>query len=399
MSRIDDLIAEHCPYGVRFAHVGDVTEVRSGWGFPHSEQGGIEGEFPFFKVGDMNLPGNNIFMNRAKNYIDREAIRRLKISPAPRGTVIFPKIGAAVATNKKRILLEPAAYDNNVMGLIPGAELHSRFLLYWIQTIDLSKIANDSGAVPSIRKSEMQAVRIPVPPLEVQRAIVEVLDTFSKLEAELEAELEARKQQYEHYQNQLLSFSEGEADWLTLGDIGRVAMCKRIFKDETSPSGDVPFFKIGTFGGKPDAFISRELYDEYRNRFSFPNRGDILLSAAGTIGRAIPYDGEPAYFQDSNIVWLAHNESVVLNSYLRYWYRVVKWTTDGGTIKRLYNENLRKAKIAVPPLEEQHRIVAILDKFDALVNDLSIGLPAELAARRQQYKHYRDMLLTFKEAA
>jgi type I restriction enzyme S subunit len=137
----------------------------------------------------------------------------------------------------------------------------------------------------------------------------------------------------------------------------------------------------------------------YRGRYSFPKKGDVLISAAGTIGRAIPYDGKPAYFQDSNIVWVDNDESLVKNSYLRYWYRMIDWSTDGGTIRRLYNENIRRARIAVPSLAEQDRIVAILDKFDALVNDLSIGLPAELNARHRQYEHYRDRLLTFPEAA
>jgi type I restriction enzyme S subunit len=186
---------------------------------------------------------------------------------------------------------------------------------------------------------------------------------------------------------------------MTLGEVGKVSMCKRVFKHETSPKGVIPFYKIGTFGGEPDAYISRDLYESYRARYPFPKEGDVLLSAAGTIGRAIPYDGKPAYFQDSNLVWIDNDESIVTNAYLRYWYGVIEWTTDGGTIRRLYNENIRRARIAVPSLVEQERIVEILDKFDSLVNDLSIGLPAELNARRKQYDHYRERLLTFPEAA
>src|SRR5690606_30284777 len=101
---------------------------------------------------------------------------------------------------------------------------------------------------------------------------------------------------------------------------GRVAMCKRVFKSETSPVGDIPFYKIGTFGGTADSYITTELYRDYRAKYSFPKKGDVLISAAGTIGRAIPYDGEPAYFQDSNIVWLDNDESIVTNEYLCHWY-------------------------------------------------------------------------------
>src|SRR3989338_3562305 len=184
-----------------------------------------------------------------------------------------------------------------------------------------------------------------------------------------------------------------------LGEVGKVSMCKRIFKNETLASGDIPFYKIGTFGKEPNAFISQNIYDEYRKRFSFPKKGDVLLSASGTIGRRVIYNGEPAYFQDSNIIWIDNDESKVSNKFLYYLYAIIEWKTEGGTIQRLYNDNLKKIKIPIPPLAEQERIVAILDKFDALVNDISVGLPAELNARRKQYEYYRDKLLTFEEYA
>lgn len=174
-------------------------------------------------------------------------------------------------------------------------------------------------------------------------------------------------------------------------------MCKRIFKNETLTSGDIPFYKIGTFGKQPNAYISQEVFDEYRRKFSFPKKGDVLLSASGTIGRRVIYDGKPAYFQDSNIIWIDNDESKVLNKFLYYLYAIIEWKTEGGTIQRLYNDNLKKIKIPIPPLAEQQRIVAILDKFDALVNDISVGLPAELHARRKQYEYYRNKLLTFEE--
>jgi len=177
-------------------------------------------------------------------------------------------------------------------------------------------------------------------------------------------------------------------------------MCKRVFKEQTATIGEIPFYKIGTFGKEPDAYISTELYEEYKSKFSFPKKGDILISASGTIGRTVIYDGKPAYFQDSNIVWIDNDEKQVLNKYLFHYYKIVQWQTDGGgTIARLYNDNLKKTRILVPPLEEQNRIVAILDKFDKLVNDISEGLPAEIKMRRQQYEYYRNKLLTFEKAA
>ncbi len=188
-----------------------------------------------------------------------------------------------------------------------------------------------------------------------------------------------------------------------MGEVGKIRMCKRIFKDQTSDTGDIPFYKIGTFGKEPDAFISRELFDEFRKKYSYPKVGEVLISASGTIGRAVIFDGQVAYFQDSNIVWIENDERSVLNKYLYYFYQTAEWNpSDGGVIKRLYNDNLKKVKIPIPyannpekSLAEQARIVAILDKFDTLTNSITEGLPREIALRQQQYEYYREQLLTF----
>lgn len=117
-----------------------------------------------------------------------------------------------------------------------------------------------------------------------------------------------------------LRFPEFSGEWeeKKLGDIGRVAMCKRILKDQTLPFGDIPFYKIGTFGKEADAFISTDLYKEYKSKYPHPKAGDVLISASGTIGRTVVYDGLPAYFQDSNIVWIDNDEQLVKNSFLYF---------------------------------------------------------------------------------
>ena len=185
---------------------------------------------------------------------------------------------------------------------------------------------------------------------------------------------------------------------ITLGDIGKISMCKRILKEQTSSQGDVPFFKIGTFGGEPDAFISKETYEKYKTEYSYPNKGDILISAAGTIGRTVRFDGKPAYFQDSNIVWIANDESIVLNDFLYYIYQLKPWkASTGGTIARLYNDNIARAEIDVPSIDIQKKVVKTLERFDKLCNDISDGLPAEIENRQKQYEYYRDKLLSFKE--
>ena len=183
-------------------------------------------------------------------------------------------------------------------------------------------------------------------------------------------------------------------EYVELKEIGPVCMCKRILKSQTANEGEVPFYKIGTFGGKANSFISRELFEEFKSKYNFPNKGDVLISAAGTIGKLVIYDGEPAYFQDSNIVWIKNDESRALNKYLYYCYELYPWVAStGGTIARLYNDNIAKAQIPLPPLAVQREIVHILDKFTLLSQELEDKLAAELAARRVQYEYYRDKLL------
>ena len=156
-----------------------------------------------------------------------------------------------------------------------------------------------------------------------------------------------------------------------MGDIGEPLMCKRILKEKTTnccSEGNVPFYKIGTFGQKADAYIPKIIYDEYKGKYSFPKKGEILISASGTIGRLVIYDGEPAYFQDSNIVWVANDQKALLNSFLYYIYTTLKWqTSDGGTINRLYNSDLKRMKVSYPSLPEQQKIASCLSSLDTLI--------------------------------
>jgi len=169
-----------------------------------------------------------------------------------------------------------------------------------------------------------------------------------------------------------LRFPEFEGEWekKRIGDIGDVKMCKRIFNEETQPFGEIPFFKIGSFGKEPDAFISKELYNDYKKRFSFPKKGDILISAAGTIGRTVVYDGQDAYYQDSNIVWIENNNETVSNEFLYFIYQIVKFNTEGGTIQRLYNNILRSTEFYKPTLSEQTKIATFLTAVDEKIQAL-----------------------------
>lgn len=161
-------------------------------------------------------------------------------------------------------------------------------------------------------------------------------------------------------------------DWEVkrLGEIGEPCMCKRILKEQTSPTGDIPFYKIGTFGGIPDAYISRELFEQYKEQYNYPKKGTLLLSAAGTIGRVVVFDGKDSYFQDSNIVWIDNDETKVTNDFLFYCYSRMQWKTEeGGIVSRLYNANLKSTSFIAPKsLAEQQRIAKALSDVDALIS-------------------------------
>ncbi|WP_025444978.1 restriction endonuclease subunit S [Helicobacter pylori] len=185
-----------------------------------------------------------------------------------------------------------------------------------------------------------------------------------------------------------------------LGDIGKPCMCKRVMKHQTTRYGEIPFYKIGTFGNTADAFISKKLFLEYKTKYSFPKKGDILISASGTIGRAVIYDGKPAYFQDSNIVWIDNDETLVKNDFLFYAYSNIKWNTEHTTILRLYSDNFRNTLIPLPPLNEQAAIANILSDVDRYLYSLDAlilkkesvkkALSFELLSQRKRLKGFNQ---------
>lgn len=288
--------------------------------------------------------------------------------------------------------------------------VNTRFLYYILSSDQFFayNMQHAKGAkMPRGDKAAIMGYQIPIPCLDnperslaIQTEIVRILDSFTELTVELTTELTteltARQKQYHHYRDQLLRFEDGVVEWKTLGEIGEVTMCKRILKAQTAPEGDVPFYKIGTFGKEPDAYIPRALFEEYKNKYSYPRRGEILISASGTIGRTVIYDGEDAYFQDSNIIWVRNDESRILNKFLYFFYQIAKWSVaKGGTINRLYLGDVKKMSVPVPSLDEQERIASILDQFDTLTQSLTEGLPREIELRQKQYEYYRDLLFDF----
>ena len=441
----DNLLSFNMPASKK--KIGEITRVFSA-ARVHKNEWTQEG-VPFYRSSDVISKFNGVENSRGKAYISFDLYKRLS---AKSGKIMKDDIlitgGGTIGIPYVVPSDEPIyVKDADLLCIQKSKEFNSRFLYHYFLSTEFRKYLENithNATIAHYTISQIENTPVPLPPLDVQTRIVNVLDNFEKICSDLNiglpAEIEARQKQYEYYRDKLLTFAENGNTILSraeqsraeqsraeqsraeqsraeqsralikllqyvfgyvrifLGDVGSICMCKRILKSQTNTVRGVPFYKIGTFGKKADSYISQETFDEYRSKYNFPKKGDVLISAAGTIGRTVVYDGEPAYFQDSNIVWIDNDESMVLNRYLRYCYELKPWkASEGGTIPRLYNDNIAKAVIAVPPIEEQKRVVSILDRFDAICNDLTSGLPAEIEARQKQYEYYRDRLLSFKE--
>lgn len=313
--------------------------------------------------------------NEFRYFIDKNKFQEMQRFEVAPGDLIMSCSGtmgkvAIVPDNAPKGIINQA-----LLKLSPYPGLDVRYLKLWMESqsfqtqlakYSLGAAINNVASVKTLKK-----IDVPLPSVSEQKRIVRVIDDISdnlnKANENAEKNLANARELFESYLNNV--FANPGADWeeKKLGDIGKVSMCKRVFKDQTTTTGEIPFYKIGTFGKEPDAYISKEIYDKYRKKFSFPKKGDILISASGTIGRRVKYDGEPAYFQDSNIVWIDNYENQVLNEYLYHFYGACNWdSTKGATISRLYNDNLKQIKITFSKsLTEQRSIVAKLDALSA----------------------------------
>ena len=392
---IDRLVAELCPDGVEYRPLGEIADVTSGYVFPVKYQGNeksAEDNIPFYKVSDMNLPGNEMFMTSSNNYVSAESAKEMRASLAQSESIIFPKIGAAIATNKKRILTEKSIVDNNVMVVTARSVINSKFLYYVLSGFDLMSWSMGAGAVPSIKKSVVVKHEVPVPPLEIQEAIVEILDKFTNLEAELEAELEARTLQHEYYRDSL--FEALDCPRVPLGSFTQYSKDRKRDDSTVSVYVGVENLKSDFQGCAPT---------ESTNPGVVFQKGDILL------GNIRPYlkkmwraDSDGVASPDVLVIRIRDEFSEKISS--RYLYHLLASNefvgynvahSRGGKMPRGNKAKILEFEAPIPSLEEQQRIVDILDRFDALTTSLSEGLPAELAARRSQYEYYRDQLLSF----
>ena len=283
------------------------------------------------------------------------------------------------AYNPARINVGSIGYQNIGKNVIVSSlyevfktseDVDDRLLWHWFKSPDFQKLImqlQEGGVRLYFYYDKLCMGEVSLPSLEEQRKIGKLFDTLDNLITLHQRKCALLFSPFQALISMMFTTSTFSWEQRKLGEIGSVSMCRRIFKEQTSETGDIPFYKIGTFGAEPDAFISRELFEEYKSKYPYPKKGDILISASGSIGRTVEFAGNNEYFQDSNIVWLSHDERLS-NSFLKCFYSVVKWAgIEGSTIKRLYNDNILNTVICMPSVPEQEHIGLFFENLDNLI--------------------------------
>lgn len=365
MNRIEKLIAELCPDGVEFKSLMDVFLIKNGR--KDRKNAVEEGAYRFFTRSSTPM--------RIDSYsFEGEAI----VCPGEGNIGAIHYVNEKFDAHQRTYVLQ--TQDSNV-----SAKFVYYFMAeYWGQA---NSGMQSGSTVSSIRMANFSKFQIPIPPLPIQQEIVNILDTFSQLEAELEAELEARKKQYEYYRDELLTFGE-EVEWKTLGEV-----CHIYTGGEAPPNcikGSIPndIYKYPIYANGYEVYGFTDSYKISKDA--------VTISSIGANTGTIYF--RKAYFTPIiRLKVLLPKFDNLLAKYIFYYLSSIKIYSKKSSVPNMNAAEVKKIKIPIPPLAEQERIVAILDKFDALVNDISAGLPAELNARRKQYEYYRNKLLTFQQ--
>jgi len=359
MSLIDDLIKQHCPTGVLHQPLGEVINVHFGERITKMSDAG--GQVPVYGGGGIS------FMTSRHNREDEYVVSRFAMS----------------ANCVRKVSGKFWLLDSGLTFSVPRQDVLKDFVGYFLFNIQPKIYAcTTQAAQRNLKTDDFKAITIPIPPIEVQRAIVDILDKFTNLEAELEAELDARRKQYEHYRNELLSFKklEGGVRWISMGDVVRIrngSDWKRL------PEGDVPVYGSGGVMG----FVGTAVH-------AGPS---VLIPRKGSLGNLFFLD-RPFWTVDT--CFYTEMDIEQLNPKFLYYFlktqELEKLNVAGG-VPSLTQTMLNKVLIPLVSLEMQLKMVRMLDRFDDLTTSISAGLPAEIDARRKQYEYYRDKLLTFKE--
>ena len=381
MSRLREMIKELCPDGVEYRKLEDVLKICNG------------SDYKKFGEGDIPVYGSGGIMTYIDTYV------------YDKPSVLIPRKGSL---DKLYYVDVPFWTVDTIFYTKISEEVLPKYVFYYLQSQHLERL-NKAGGVPSLTQTTLNKVLIPVPPLPIQNEIVKMLDNFTELIAELTAELMLRKKQYDFYRDSLLNFDQNDRDveWKTIGMIGDVTklagfeFTKYVTYVET---GKIIALRGLNVKGKLDLTDVKYLdgSDLTKLERSKLYKDDILFTYVGTVGQVALVDCDDKYYLAPNVARIRFDKEVVDPAYIRYFFQTEYFTrkqiekyAKTSSMKNLTMENIRKFQVPIPPLETQAKIVSILDRFDTLCNDLTQGLPAEIAARKKQYEYYRDKLLTF----
>lgn len=382
MSRLKELIERLCPDGVEFSPLKNIAIIKNGKDYKHCGPGDI----PVYGSGGI------------MTYIDQFCYDK--------PTVLLPRkgsIGKIYYVKTPFWNVDTVYYtDINTTKVCP------KFLYYFLATIDLEKMNCGKGAVPSLTQEILYRIIIPVPPIEVQEEIVRILDRF----ADYAASLQARKEQYEYYRNLLLTFNpsacgcgtDGEQEikvttcgggnykviWKAMGEICDLSRGKVYSKDYLrNNSGSYPVYSSQTVNNGELGRIST--YDIEGEYLSWTTDGAYAGSIFYRSGK----------FSITNVCGLIKPSKIIDIHFLHHWLtlQAPKHVYQGMGNPKLMSNQMSEIRVPILPIEHQKKIASILDRFEALVNDLTQGLPAEIAAVRERYEYYRNKLLTFKRIA
>jgi type I restriction enzyme S subunit len=393
MSKIVELIRQLCPDGVEFKELDEVClSISAGGDLPENYMKGQQfptDEFPY------PIYSNGTESNALYGYTDNYKINSDAVTISARGTIGYHTVRKSKFTPIVRLIT-----------LLPNSSIIiAKFLNY---ALDITPIGSSGGSIPQLTVPNVKKISIPIPPLEIQEDIVKTLDLFVELEAELKAELETRKRQFAFYSDALYRFEGKNVEWKTLGEIGEFTRGKRFVKADIVSEG-IPCIHYGEmythykiWAKESKSFLEPSL----AARLRVAKHGDVIIVAAGEtiedIGQGVAWLGESDVVIHDACFAFSHNMHPNYVSHFlqtKLFHSQIKRYISSGKISAINAAGLSKAKIPVPSIEEQKRVAAILDKFHLLINDISIGIPAEINGRRKQYEYYRNKLLTFKNSS
>jgi type I restriction enzyme S subunit len=407
MKNLETLIQDLCPDGVEFRTMEEVFEIRNGYtpskNNPDFWEGGT---IPWFRMEDIRQNGR--ILSDAIQHITPAAIKGKGLFPA--NSIII----ATTATIGEHALviadsLANQQFTNLAVRKSLSACLLPKFVFYYMFVIDeWCKKNVNAGNFASVDMKRFKKLEFPLPPIKVQTEIVRILDKFTSLEAELEAELDCRKRQYEYYRDKLLSFDNvggQEVEWKKMSEVGTFIRGNGLQKKDFTESGvgcihyGQIYTKFNTFTDKTLTYCSENV----ARKLTPVHPGDLIIACTSEnvedVCKTVAWLGKEDIVTGGHACVFSHHENPKYIAYLlqtENFFQQKKKYARGVKVIDIKVADLQKITLPIPSLEEQQRIVSILDRFESLTTSLQSGFPAEIAARRQQYEHYRDKLLTFK---